>query len=312
MGILRTGSRKILHARATFFLPACVALSCLVGCDVLRPHFGKVEVVARAKGFFEGPAFDEKSGCLFFVDVGDRQGRVWKIDAQGKKTVYVKTGSPANSSSLIGPDGALYIAQNSTKKILRVGRDGKVTTVVKDYAPAKMPGPNDIAFRRDGAFYFTCPDWSGRKDPRIGSVFFVSKDGRTREVAKGLAQPNGIGLSPDEKTLYVALTGQDKLVCYRVLPDGNLSGERTFVQFSKPAGPDGMVVDKDGTVYQTLHMTGEVVAINPAGRILARLKVNRPRGITNCTLSDGRLYITLVSKSDKDAAVLRVRIHRAN
>ncbi|MDK1032661.1 MAG: SMP-30/gluconolactonase/LRE family protein, partial [Planctomycetia bacterium] len=260
--------------------------------------------------FSEGPAYSAKTGSLYFVEVGDREGRVWQIDSDGKMGVYVKTGSPANNSAVIGPDGAVYIAQNSTKKVLRIGADGKATEAASNYGPAEIPGPNDLAFRADGSFYFTCPDWSGRKDKVIGSVFFVPKTGKPREVAKGLAQPNGIGLSPDGKTLYVALTGADKILSYSINADGTLGEARTLVQFDKGAAPDGMAVGGDGTIYQTLHVAGEVVALDASGEELARLEIGQTR-VTNCTLGpDGTLYITLVSKSDSDAAVISVQALR--
>ncbi|MDP6380292.1 MAG: hypothetical protein QF662_03005, partial [Phycisphaerae bacterium] len=91
MSILDT-LREIWPARlvscAALLALSSVVMLCLAGCIPPGPEqtgvrFGQVEVLARAKGFFEGPAYDAKTGNLYYVNVGDREGRVWQIDPEG-------------------------------------------------------------------------------------------------------------------------------------------------------------------------------------------------------------------------------------
>jgi gluconolactonase len=203
----------------------------------------------------------------------------------------------------------LYIAHSGLKAVLRAGKNTSgvltVETVVASSSTMPLLGPNDLAFHTNGALYFTDPTWSG--DKTRGGVYLRRTSGQVVKVISKMVTPNGIGLSPDERTLYVAQSDLNRILKYEVRPDGTLGTSATLIQFASPATPDGMQVDEDGTIYQALYSARAVAAISPDGRELWRVTLDwdlpvSPQGhnTTNCTLGpDHTLYITRTAGSGR-------------
>jgi len=273
---------------------------------------GRPAIVASGMGFVEGPTvmvgggFETRwLGSIYVVDNSQPDGIIWEAVRMGQTTdthklqPWVKVGKPGNNGSKMGPDGWLYVASPGQKGILRARRDGrndKVEWIVTS-ATVELNGPNDLVFNRNGDFYFTDPSWPKDKP---GAVYLRRKSGEVVKIIPGIRTPNGIGLSPDEKTLYIAQSELNKIVKCAVREDGTVGEPEDFIRFEEPGTPDGMRVDDDGTIYQALYSARAVVALSPEGKELWRVPLDwdLPKkkvdgyGVTNCAIAPNGLFVT--------------------
>lgn len=297
---------------------------------------GKPEIIATGMGFVEGPSVlppttdsPRWTRGVYVVDATQPDGIIWFVrhvrGRPGKWQLeqWVRVGKPGNNGSALGPDGWLYVTSPRQKAVLRVRREmsgDKVEWLVKASKRLPLNGPNDLVLRDNGDLYFTDPSWSQRE---TGAVYLRGRNGRVIKVIPNIVTPNGIGLSPDQKTLYVAKSRKNCIVRCRLRPDGTLGPPEEFFRFEAPATPDGMCIDRDGTIYQALYSGRAVVAISPRGRQLWRVQLDwdikdrkaRGFGVTNCALGpDGALYITRTNGGGKkdNGCLIRLPITRAS
>ena len=154
----------------------------------------------------------------------------------------------------------MLLSQHGNRRIVRVGKDMSITPYLEKFEGHRFNSPNDLVYRKDGALYFTDPPYGLTKqddDPAKELKFngvFLYKDGKLTVLARDLTRPNGIALSPDEKTLYVSNSDEKKRLWmrYDVAADGTISNGRVFYDLAdaKEQGiPDGMKVDSQGNIY---------------------------------------------------------------
>src|SRR5690606_10743205 len=165
--------------------------------------------------------------------------------------------------------------------------------------------PNDLCRRSDGTVYFTDPpyglagiDDSPAKELSFNGVYRLDANGAVTLIDDQLKYPNGIALSPDQRTLYVPHTDREHPIwlAYSLDEAGNGEQKRVFadatdlVQGSAMGAPDGLAVAADGTLFATAP--GGVLVLSPSGKRLGRIATGKP--IANCTFGDdGRtLYMT--------------------
>ena len=188
--------------------------------DALVPKDAQIEKLAGGFTFIEGPLW-RPSNALWFSDVVGNVVRQWTPD--GKVTEILRPGGYDGNSlpadGFNGPngmtadkDGAVLLCQHGNRRIARIDKDMKVTTLVDKFEGKKFNSPNDLVFRSDGSLYFTDPPYGlpkGDDDPtkelKFNGVFRLA-NGKLQAIVKDLTRPNGIALSPDEKTLYVAVS----------------------------------------------------------------------------------------------------------
>jgi gluconolactonase len=277
--------------------------------DALIPKDASIEKLAGGFTFIEGPVW-RPEGALWFSDVVGNVVRQWTPD--GKVVEILKPGGydghDLPAGGFIGPngmindkDGAVLLCQHGNRRIARIDKDRKVTTLVDSFEGKKLNSPNDLVYRSDGTLYFTDPPYGFPKqddDPakelKFNGVYRLA-NGKLEAVVKDLTRPNGIALSPDEKTLYVSNSDEKKKLWmrYDVAADGSLSNGRVFadVTAEKDAGvPDGMKVDERGNLYAT--GPGGIWVMSPDGKHLGTIKP--PEGPANCGWGDDgkSLYIT--------------------
>lgn len=232
----------------------------------------KIERVAAGFSFTEGPLWRQeggrREGVLWFSDVPGNLVR--SVSPSGEvKVVIDKAGGTltAPPGAFIGPngmiadaEGAVLICQHGNRRIVRIGRDMSETPYLEKFEGHRFNSPNDLVYRHDGALYFTDPPYGLTKqddDPAKELKFngvFLYKNGKLTVLARDLSRPNGIALSPDEKTLYVSNSDEKKRfwMRYDVAPDGSISHGRVFYDLAnaKEQGiPDGMKVDSQGNIY---------------------------------------------------------------
>ncbi len=294
-------------------MTACLLLAALLAADPpdandLVPPGAKLEKVWGDGAFTEGPAYGP-GGCVYFSDIGitpdpHEGNRIMKYDpATGKTTEYRNPSGRANGLDF-DPDGRLVAAEGAntggTRRVTRTEKDGKVAVLADHWQGKKLNSPNDVTIDTKGRVYFTDPRYVG-DDPReidTESVYRIDPDGTLTQLITDVTKPNGVILSPDMKTLYVAEAnpkGKQQLLAYPLKEDGSVGAKKVLYDFGKDRGIDGMVVDTKGNIYAAAGEKdrGGVYIFMPAGKKIGF--VPTPETPTNCVFggSDHKtLYVT--------------------
>jgi len=240
------------------------------------------------------------------------------VIAAGAEVQVLKDGFQGTEGPIGFPDGSLVFTENSTSQLIKIDGVGQSSVLLEDTKEAnglafdsmgrllavqRAPGfariaviypkgkeavitdkidgkvfdrPNDLAVDKKGGVYFTDPD------PKI--VYYAAPGGKTMQVADNINRPNGVILSPDERTLYVNDSSGESLLAFDVQPDGSLRNRRSFAQYvgvrktsdGLASGADGMAVDSEGRVYTTSN--GGVDVFSPQGQHLGTIPVGVPGG----------------------------------
>lgn len=276
------------------------------GLDAVIAPGTKIEKVATGFNFIEGPMW--KDGKLWFSDV--RGDKVRTYDPKtGKVTVILNdSGGLKNAPGdkffgsngmVTDKDGSILLTRMYIGAIERMDDKGNTKPFLSKYQGKRLNSPNDLVFTRDGALWFTDPafgladmDKDPKKELKFNAVWRY-KDGKLTPVVTDMGQPNGIGFSPDEKTLYVSNSMPDMYIrAYDVGADGKLSNKRTLISWpgTAPDVPDGLKVDSAGNIWAT--GPGGLRIISPKGKVLGQLMV--PETVANVGFAeDGKtVYLT--------------------
>jgi gluconolactonase len=197
-------------------------------------ELANVRVVAEGLGFPEGPVA-MADGSVILVEI--MGGRITRVAPDGRKETVAEVGGGPNGAA-IGPDGALYVCNNGwgggVPSIQRVEIDtGRTDTVYLDCDGRGLVSPNDLVFDETGCFWFT--DHGG------DAVYYASPDGlRIERAVSGVRDPNGVGLSPDGRTLYWAQTYTRQVMLRRLEAPGRViqSPPYTVGSFARRLEPD--------------------------------------------------------------------------
>lgn len=266
----------------------------------------KIDKVATGFIFTEGPMW--KNGKLWFSDVRGDKVRTYD-PATGKVTVIlndsggIKNAPPTanfgSNAMVTDKDGSILLTRMGIGTIERMDDQGHLKPLLSKYEGKRLNSPNDLVFAKDGALWFTDPpfglpkmDADPKKELKFNAVFRYA-GGKLMPVITDLKAPNGIGFSPDGKTLYVSNSMPDMAVyAYDVGPGGKVSNRRTVISYPGSADdvPDGLKVDSAGNLWTT--GPGGVRIISPAGKVLGQIKI--PEIVANVGFAgDGRtVYLT--------------------
>ncbi len=204
---------------------------------------GDIERIHDGFRFTEGPA-DDGQGNLYFSDIP--ANRVFKVDRHGKLSIFLEDSGGINGM-MFDTEGTLYACQGGKGRVLSIDTKTKEMTVLADKVGDQPLGkPNDLVLDRHGGVYFS--------DPGRGAVYYRNNNGVVTQFSDGIKRPNGVILSPDEKTLFVIPSGQPQMMAYSVTAPGKLKGPRIFctieeLKGQKNTGGDGATVDTDGNLY---------------------------------------------------------------
>lgn len=279
------------------------------GLDRLISREARVEKLAGDFIFTEGPLW-RPPGVLWFSDVVGNVVRQWS--PEGKVIELFRPGGydgnhlPAGgfigpNGMTAGPDGSVMLCQHGNRRIARIARDMTMKTLVDAFEGKKLNAPNDLVYRRDGTLFFTDPPYGlpqGDADPMkelpFNGVFKLS-GGRLDVIITDMTRPNGLAISPDDKTLYVANSDESRRVWmrYDLAADGSVSNGEVFRDVTKEKGgrsPDGMKLDMEGNLWATGPRG--VWVMSPGGTHLGTIEMTEEPA--NCAWGDdGRsLYIT--------------------
>ena len=252
-------------------------------------------VIAKGLGFPEGPVA-LPDGSVLVVEIA--AGRLTRVLPDGELKVIAHLGGGPNGAAL-GPDGHCYVCNNGGFRwrtddgftrpigeaadykggyIQRVDlTTGAVETLYTHCDGAPLHGPNDIVFDAQGGFWFT--DYGKRLADRLmwGAVYYARTDGSfIRRAAFPLLTPNGVGLSPDGGTLYVAETEPSRLWSYPVIGPGELQ----LQPFPSPNGGglvhglpgyqrfDSLALEEAGNICVATLVRGGISVFSPDGKLL--------------------------------------------
>jgi gluconolactonase len=225
--------------------------------------------------FTEGPCAD-RSGNVFFSDIPAE--RIHRIDPTGKLSVFVEKSNSANGLK-VNAQGEI-VACEMDGAVAAYSPDGKKRRVIADkFEGKRFNAPNDLVIDREGGIYFTDPQFKAPTPLPQGKtcVYYVSPKGAVTRLIDNLPNPNGINLSPDEKTLYVIPTGQADMMGYAVEGPGKIGKGKVFCTLKQPEGKkgmpggDGAAVDSQGNLYVTSAIGLQV--FNPKGEFLGTIRL---------------------------------------
>jgi gluconolactonase len=257
--------------------------------DALVPKDAQIEKIAGGFTFIEGPLW-RPEGALWFSDVVGNVVRQWTPDGKVVEILrpggYDKNDAPAGSyigpnGMVAGKDGTVLLVQHGNRRIVSIDKDRNVTSFLDKFQGKRFNSPNDLVYRSDGSLYFTDPpyglvkqDEDPAKELPYNGVFRYA-GGKLQVLVKDMTRPNGIAVSPDQKTLYVANSDEKKKVWmrYDVAENGSLSNGRVFFDvtaMTEDGLPDGMKVDAQGNLY--CSGPGGVWVFSPEGKHLGTIK----------------------------------------
>jgi len=308
---------------ATVLAAAALALSAIVaqdkpaslgGLDRKDPKFdeiipkdAKIELLAGGFKWTEGPVWVKDGGYLLFSDIPNNVVRKWSpkdgLKEFLKPSGYTGSakfdgGEPGSNGLAIDKSGSLILCQHGDRRVARLTKDGKFETLADKYMGKRFNSPNDLVYHPNGDLYFTdppygLPKWD--KDPAreldFQGVYRLRPNGEVTLLTKEMSRPNGIGLSPDAKTLYVANSDPDKAIwmAFPVKEDGTLgAGKQLYdatadVKAHPDKGlPDGLKVDQKGNIFATA--VNGVYVFSPDGKLLGRIVTNDKTA--NCAFGD--------------------------
>ncbi|HVW83092.1 MAG TPA: SMP-30/gluconolactonase/LRE family protein [Bryobacteraceae bacterium] len=277
-----------------------VALLLLLGGFAIAQDFDNIQAERLATGFqyADGMAW-ARDGFLVFADAV--KGRVYRFDP-GASPKPAEEDSNAAQGVAYDSQGRLYICEPGTRRVARLDRRGKLETVADGFEGKKLNAPNDIVVRKDGHIYFTDPAFAGAVDTReldFNGVFHVTPKGEIEAVAKWQTRPNGIALSADGKTLYVADSDRHAVVAFSLDGHGAASNQRDLIQ-NIDGVPNGLRADVNGRLYVGAKGLGIYGA---DGKLLRTMLAGEI--VTNCAFGDND-FETLYVAAKK--SIYRIRL----
>jgi gluconolactonase len=258
----------------------------------------QAEKFVQCGDFLEGPTFDSQ-GNLYVVSIAS--GNIEKITPDGKCSHFTNTkGEP---QGLKFHDGKIYGVDRKRGVFTVDLATGEVKDYMRYFHNQNFLGPNDLIIDEKGGIYFTDPWGTSPLNPH-GAVYYISPEPEKKitRLVDNMSFPNGIALSPDNKTLYIDDFSAQRVIAVPVESPGNvdIGFAHVMAYVNGGWGVDSMGVDANGNVYSAHYMAGEVVVLDPNGFIIGAITLPPGAGMqtTNVAFHQGYLYITEAGKNE--------------
>ena len=317
--MLRPFCLKSLCVRFSSIALIAAASSSMCADDGVFAVNVEPELLWNGGEFTEGVAA-RSDGLVFFSDIPSdpvTSGRILVFHPATRKThIFCANSSKSNGLAFDSGDRMLACcgANGGLRALCEVTEDGLVRGVSELFEKKPFNSPNDLAIHPDGSIYFSDPRYVGFEPLALPGMWvfrFDPETGTTTVATKFASKPNGIGISPDGKTVYVANTDNGSvglpekpaaskkkmsLEAFDIADDATLTHRTTLVDFGDEEGIDGMTVDASGRIFAAVRSEKRfgIAVYSPTGSELAFLKT--PTLPSNCCLGVGHdaetLYIT--------------------
>ncbi|MBI4663669.1 MAG: SMP-30/gluconolactonase/LRE family protein [Verrucomicrobia bacterium] len=311
---------------------------------------------AQLGKLFEGIVLTEgvavaPDGTVYFSDItfsnvarddkgAIHAGHIWRFDpSTGKTAIYRSPSGMSNgikfdaAGNMIVCEGADYGGRRVTRTDMKTGMSYIIAGL---FEGRPFNAPNDVTIDEKGRLYFSDPRYLGYEtiDQPVMAVYRIDPDGSIHRIITDAGKPNGVCVSPDQKTIYVVsndngatgferlskggATQADKvstplrkgymaLMAYDLAPDGSAKFRRVLVDYSPYDGPDGLVCDKEGNLYVAVRAENRpgICVYSPGGKELAYIQTEVP---TNVGFGRGAESKTLYITAGK--SLYRIRLNK--
>ena len=295
------------------------AINALISADA------KIEVLASGFEWAEGPLWLEDQQALIFTDVPTN--KIWKWTEDDSLSLFLSPSGylgdrtdkrePGANGLALDVEGNLILCQHGERQVGRMlssmdAPKAEFEALATGYEGKRFNSPNDLVFNSKGQLFFTDPPYGmdpwDEKELDFQGVYRLDSDDKVNLLVDTLSRPNGIGLSPDERILYIAQSDPEKARYYAFDLDeqGNvISGkvlfDATSLQSKTRKGlPDGLKVHSSGILFAT--GPGGVLVISPEGKQLGTILTEN--GTANCGFDSDEKYLYMTA----DGFLMRIAL----
>ncbi len=284
---------------------------------LVRPD-AQLECIAAGLAFTEGPIWMDDH--LLFSDLPNNricrwhdtghgvELATWRYPSGGALDDPRPIGQPGSNGLTLDRQRRLIACEHGNRRVTRTEINGSISVLADRYEGKKLNSPNDAIVRSDGTIFFSDPPYGlpnqgdGREQD-VNGFYRIDPNGRVVRIVEDFDRPNGLALSPDESTIYLADTRRRHLRAFDVSPEGDLSNGRLFLDMEHPeaGGPDGLKVDIEGNIYVTGPL-GVWVA-SSTGTLLGIIRT--PERPANCGFGETDWRTLFITAREK---VYRIRV----
>ncbi|HZY82110.1 MAG TPA: SMP-30/gluconolactonase/LRE family protein [Cyclobacteriaceae bacterium] len=292
--------------------------------DAIIAADAAIEVIGEGYDWSEGPVWVESEKMLLFSDVPRNSVYKWTeakgpeqyLNPSGFTGTTTRSTEPGSNGLIIDDQGRLVLCQHGDRKLgfMNASLSQPQTTygtIADNFRGKRFNSPNDVVQGKDKSFYFTDPPYGlGNRDETdpekeipFQGVFKVA-NGHVSVLVDSITRPNGIGLSPDNKFLYVANSDPAKARWYKyelgdtTVVSGSVFYDATALASQMPGLPDGFKVDSKGNLFAS--GPGGVFIFNSEGKVLGKIKLEAACANTALSSDEKWLFVT------NDNMVLRI------
>lgn len=285
----------------------------------------QIEVLASGFEWAEGPLWLDEQQVLIFTDVPTN--KIWKWTEKDSLSLYLTPSGylgdradkrePGANGLALDAAGNLILCQHGERQLGKMlasldAPKPEFEALSTGYEGKRFNSPNDLTFNSKGQLFFTDPPYGmdpwDEKQLDFQGVFRLDPDGKVNLLVDSLSRPNGIALSPDQKTLYIAQSDPEKARYYAFdlgesgsVISGKVLFDATSLQSENRKGlPDGLKVHSSGILFAT--GPGGVLVISPEGKHLGTILTEN--GTANCGFDLGEKYLYMTA----DGFLMRIAL----
>ncbi|WP_165742062.1 SMP-30/gluconolactonase/LRE family protein [Pseudoalteromonas sp. Z1A6] len=259
--------------------------------------------------FLEGPTWSSQDNAFYFSEMNFASSQalgpdstIYKLVLPNTLTTYLKH---SGTNGLYAKGESLYTLNHSTQSLSKINIKSKTNTVVvNEFDGLSFSSPNDMTMHKNGDIFFTDPNWQiGERTQQMPytGVYKLSNTGVLSLIDATLEKPNGVALSPDQRTLYIG-DFSNRVSKYTIDKNGEISPREDFI---KVTSPDGIKVDSAGNIYVSSHKKGVINIYTPSGLLIDKIELGP--NVTNLAFG-GKNRKTLLITTAKGLFTLDVKV----